>query len=239
MNVGMNLYLQNILPIAVITLIVYVPLELVQAYMEYYVFDPEDIRATFRLQRFLENFFGIFAIGSVTALQAATLRHESISIGESLGRGIAAWPRLFWSRLVRGFLLILALLALVIPFFYYFVRLLLVEQVAVIEHASGMQCIKRAHHLSANHFWLVCGVTSLSYSAVILVALVLNIPLSLFPEIDHWLLSAAIAVFVQILTQIPTSLLVATYFEFLYESRAAAASVATASPVLTEALPEN
>jgi hypothetical protein len=52
LNVGLHLYFTNLLPIAVVTLIVWTPLELFQAYLDYFVFDPEDIRASFRLRQF-------------------------------------------------------------------------------------------------------------------------------------------------------------------------------------------
>jgi fumarate reductase subunit D len=95
----------------------------------------------------------------------------------------------------------------------------LVEQVAVIEHAGVMDSIKRAHQLSAKRFWILFGITSLSYSAIVLIAIGIHLPLGLFPEIDHWLLSAALSLPIDILMQIPISLLVAAYFDFLHDSR--------------------
>ncbi len=217
LNVGLQLYFTNLLPIAIVTLIVWTPLELFAAYMEYFVFDPEDIGAMFRLQQALDSFFGIIAMGAVIALHDASIRGEQLSAWEALGEGFAAWPRLFWSRLIRGFLLVFAFLALIIPGLYYWARLALVEQAAVIEHKSGFDCIKRSHHLTAGRFWLLFGLMALVYVAVAVLSLILFFPLGFFPEIDHWLLFAAISLFLDIFMQIPTSLLTAAYFDSLHD----------------------
>ena len=214
-NLGLRLYINNLLPITFVTLVVWMPLEIFQAYMDYFVFEPDDLRSSFRLGRALENFFGIIAMGSVIALEDAYVRGEQLTPWEALGEGFSAWPRLIWTRVVRGFLLLLAFLALIIPGIYFMVRLTLAEQVAVIEHESGTDGIKRAHELSQGRFWLLLGLTFAPYAIVVLIALGLGVPLALFPEIDHWLLSAVIGLFVHLLMQIPTSILVATYFDFL------------------------
>lgn len=218
LNVGLHLYFRNLLPITIVTLIIWIPCELFQAYMDHFVLDPENVGQTFRIRQFLESFFGIIGVGAVIAIQDATLRGEKITIWESLDEGFSAWPRLFWSSVLRGFLLLLAFLALVIPFIYYLVRLVLVEQVAMIEHTGVVDSIKRAHELSARRFWLLAGLTFLPYAAIWLIAIALHIPLSIFPELDHWLVSATFALPVDVLAQIPTSLLVVAYFEFMKES---------------------
>ena len=217
LNTGLHLYVTNLLPIAVLTLIVWTPLELFAAYMDYFVFDPDDFKSTFRLQQALDSFFGIVATGAIIALQDASIRGEKLSAWEALGEGFAAWPRLFWSRLLRGLLLLIAFLALIIPGLYYWARLALVEQVAVIEHESGSECIKRAHHLTTGRFWLLFGLMALAYTAIAILSLILFVPLGFFPDIDHWLLSAAISLLLDVVIHIPTSILTAAYFESLQD----------------------
>ena len=229
-NVGMRLYFDNFATVAVITLLFSIPLELFQAYMQYFVFDPEDFRSPFRLQQAIENIIGIIPYGAVTALQYASLRGEHVSFWESLDKGFTAWPRLFWSRLLRGILLLLAFLALIIPGFYYFVRLSLVEQVAVIEHENGLNCIKRAHQLSANHFWLLFAVLFASYAPFVILPFILVAPLQIFPEVDHWLLYAVIYVFIDLVVQIPTSILAVAYFDLLHHGQTAALDDRDATP---------
>jgi hypothetical protein len=220
-NIGLRLYFENFLPVAVITLLFSIPCELFQAYMQYFVIDPEDFRAPMRLQQAIENFVGIIPYGAVTALQFAALRGQPVSLWECIDKGFSAWPRLFWSRILRGILLILAFLALIIPGFYYFVRLSLVEQVAMIEHQSGLNCIKRAHQLSANHFWLLFSLLFVSYAPFLVLPAILVAPLHIFPEINHWLVYTAILVVIDLLVQLPASILVVAYHDFLHEARAA------------------
>src|SRR5262245_33175213 len=163
LNSGLRLYATNFLTIVAITLIVWTPLELFQSYMDYFVFDPEDVRSTFRLQRGLQGFFGIIVTAAVIAVCDATARGERLSVYEALEAGLSAWPRMFWARLVTGLLLLVAFLALIIPGIYAAFRLVLIEPVAVIEHKTGGDCIKRAYHLSQGRFWLFLGLFGGSY----------------------------------------------------------------------------
>jgi hypothetical protein len=238
LNIGFHLYFTNLLPITIVTLIIWSPCELFQSYMDHFVLDPESFGQSFRLRQFLDGFFGIIGVGAVIALQDATLRGETISIWQSLDEGFSAWPRLFWSSVLRSILLLVALIALIIPFLYYLVRLALVEQVAMIEHTGAVDSIKRAHELSARRFWLLAGLTFLPHAAIWLIAVGIAIPFGIFPELDHWLLSAALALPVDVLSQIPTTLLVVAYFEFTRAPPAAnPPAPITASPAHSPAPP--
>jgi hypothetical protein len=230
LNAGLRLFTGNLWQIAVVTLVVWTPLEIFQGYMEYFVFEADDLSSTFRLQRTLDNLFGIIATGGVIAIETAAMRGVKMTVWGGLIAGVTSWPRLFWTRLIRGLLLLLAFLALIIPGIYFAIRLVFVEPVAVIEHWSGGNCIKRAYELTAGRFWLLFWLLVLSYSAIVFISFALFIPLAFFPEIDHWLVSTAISLVVDVLSQIPTSILVAAYFACLHNSAAESQAKLIATP---------
>jgi hypothetical protein len=213
LKTGLWLFTENLLPILIVTSIVWSPLEVLQAYCDYFVFEEDDLRSSFRLQRTLNSLFGIIATGAVIAAGDASLRGTRISAWQALFAGLAAWPRLFWTRLVRGFLLVLAFLALILPFIYVGFRLMLVETVVVAERRSGMDCIKRAWELAERRVWRITGLMIVTYFAVVTVSILLFVPLAIFPEFDHWLLSAALSLVADLLGHIPTLVLVAVYFQ--------------------------
>jgi hypothetical protein len=169
----------------------------------------------FRLQRALESLFGIIVTAGVIELGAASIRGERLSAWSGLLKGLGAWPRIFWTRLLCNLLLLVAVLALVVPFFYLLIRLAVIDQVAVLEHSSGGNGIKRTYELTAKKFWFMAGLLILPITLLMVVSMALFVPLALFPEIDHWLISAALSVVVDVLAQIPTLILVAAYFSIL------------------------
>jgi hypothetical protein len=212
LNCGLQLYISNLAAIVIVTLVIYTPLQFFHSYMDYFVFAEDDLRSSFRLQRALYAFFGIIATAGVIAIGDAAMRGEPLSAWEALGEGLSAWPRMFWSRLLANFLLLAAFLALIIPGIYVFFRLAILEPVAVIEHRSGIGCIKRAYQLTQRRFWLMFGVLGSAYAIVILVGFAMAMPLALFPEIDHWLLDIAMSLLVHVIESIAPILMVAVYF---------------------------
>jgi len=221
LNSGLRLYATNFSKIVVITLIVCTPLEFFQSYMDYFVIDADDFRSSFRLQRALHNFLGIIATAGVIAVCDAAMRGERLSALEGLSEGFSAWPRMFWSRLVSGLLILLAFLALIIPGIYFTFRLALVEPVAVIEHASGGDAIKRSYYLTNGRFWLMLGLLVSSYIVLGLFGMAVVAPTMIFAEIDHWLVNVATSLCINIVAQVIPSILVAAYFACLRDAEKA------------------
>jgi hypothetical protein len=191
LRTGLSLYTTNFFPVVTVTFVVWIPLELLQSYMEHFVLD--DDWDAFRLSMLLDTLVGIIAAGSVIAIGAAAMKGERLPWWEALRQGFEAWPRMFWTRIVVGILLVLAFFAFILPFIYVGTRLALAESIAVIEGRSGMNAMRRSFELTTGAFWRYLGLTLITVVPVIVLGMVFQIPLALFPEINHWLLSAAIS----------------------------------------------
>jgi hypothetical protein len=213
LNFGLQVFVENFLAILTVIAIIWIPLELVQAYCDYFVFDEDDFRSTRRLQRAFDGLFGIIATGGVLAIGNAAHRGERLSGFAALGEGLSAWPRLFWTRLICGLVLLAAFLALIIPFIYVGFRLMLLEAVVVVEHRSGMDGLKRAWQLADQRWWLITGLTVVTYGAIMIIGIGLFIPLAFMPAIDHWLVSAGLSLLVDLMAQVPTLVLLGAYIQ--------------------------
>lgn len=113
---GTTLYFTRFFATLAITLVVWVTAELVNAYVEYYLLDSEDIRGAMQLSWVLEMTVGLVAVASVIHPGAAAIRGERLAWWVALGRGLASAPRLFATRLVVGVALLTALCLLVVPY---------------------------------------------------------------------------------------------------------------------------
>jgi len=186
-----NMYRTNFGVIAAVILAICLPIDLLSSYMDYFVFDPDDLRKSFKFSRFLENFIGIIATAAIISIGYKANLGERSSFRSAMSTGLSSWGRMWWTRCLTGLALLLGLLLLIIPGLYLFVRLALIEPVAVCERVSGSTAMRRSFELTKGRFWqlvllgLVFGVI-----LVILIACIV-IPAIFIPALDHWLVDAA------------------------------------------------
>jgi hypothetical protein len=192
MATGTTLFLTRFPTFAAITLVVWGPLELFQSYFNYFIFDAEDLAASFRLSLILDWLFGIIVAGSVTAIGAAQLDGERLTWWTGLVRGLSAWPRLFGTRFVAGILLALAFLLMVLPALYLGVRFALAEPVAVVERRVGMAALKRSLALTNGAFFRYLGLCLCTIGPLLVLNMATGAPGTLVPELNHWLVDAAL-----------------------------------------------
>ncbi len=230
-----NIYRKNFLVIAGVVLVIWVPLELLVSYMDYFVFDPDDLRKSFKLTQFVDNFIGIIATAGVIAIGYTACRGERLSFRDAMSTGFQSWGRMWWTRLLSGLAILLGCILLIIPGFYLLIRLTLVEPIAVCEHISGSAAMRRSFELTRGHFWKLV-LLGLVFGAlfVVLIACVVIPPL-IFPVLDHWLIDAATSLFGDLVGAFGTLCVLCAYTAFSKtictpEPNAALESNATIAP---------
>jgi hypothetical protein len=213
LNTGTGLYFRRFPTWAAIALAVWAPVELFVSYQEYYVLDPDDALGVFRWSLLAEGFLGIIAIGGTISVGAAALRGERRGWLAGLGDGLRGWPRIFSSRLIGGVVLVFALLAFVLPAIYVGVRLSLSDCAAILEGRAGTGALSRSMELTRGRFLVFLGLCIATVVPVVLAGIVLFIPLDLIPELDHWLVSAALSCLLDVLEPWMTLVFVAAYVQ--------------------------
>ena len=209
---GTKLYISRFPALLVLTAVIWIPGELVQSYIEYFILDPEDLLAQFRLTIFVESIVGILAVASVIHLGIKTLEGERCPWWAALGRGLAAWPRLLLTRIVAGFLLMLSALVLLIPYFYFAPRFSLCDVVSVVERKAGPSAVGRSMKLTEGNYLLYFGLCAVTFIPVLIVGIGVGVPLVVFPEIDHWLVSAGLTWLADLFMPWMTLVFVSAYF---------------------------
>ncbi len=194
MSRAWRIFRERFVQIAVTIMLIWVPCELLSCYMDAFVFGEDDFRKSFKFAQLLENFFGIIATAGVIHL---ALHHSSgapVSIGQAFVAGLKAWPRMWWTRFLTGLLLVLSFLLLVVPFFYLYPRLVLVDSVAVCERLSGSAAMSRCQRLTQGRYWQVTGLL-LILMLIVGVPIILLVVLSVLEIIpDFWVVDAAFGV---------------------------------------------
>lgn len=146
-------YREHLLLILALVATIWIPCELFSSYMDFHVIGEDNFRQSFKLQQFLENFFGIIATAAVISVVLKGMRGQPSGYLASMEDGFLYWGKMWWMRFVQGFLLVCLFILLIIPGIYYLVRWSLAEAVVVSEGISGMKALRRSAELTHGHFW--------------------------------------------------------------------------------------
>lgn len=208
------IFCERFVVIAFTVMLIWVPCELLSSYMDSFVFGEDDFRRSFKFSQFLDNFFGIIATAGVIQIALHYSAGAPVSMGQAFVSGLRAWPKMWWTGFLTTLVLALSALLLVVPFFYLFPRLALVNSVVVSEGLSGGAAMSRSQELVRGRFWQVAGILLLLI-ALLGIPLVLLIGLSAFELMpDHWIADAAQGVIFDILSAYGTVCLFCTYEAF-------------------------
>jgi hypothetical protein len=209
-----DLYRKHFGVVAAVVVVIWLPLDLLSSYMDYFVFDPDDIRKSFKFSQFLDNFVGIIATAGVISIGYTSCLGQHPSFGGAMRIGASSWGRMWWTRFLTGLALILGLLLLIIPGIYLLVRLALVEPVAVCERVSGPTAMRRSFELTKGRFWQVL-LLGLAFGAMMIAALAcVIVPIILIPALDHWLVDAATSLFADFVGAFGTLCVLCAYISF-------------------------
>lgn len=205
--------------LAAVTLSVYMPLELFVSYQEYFVVDPDDTLGVLRWSVLTDGLIGIIAIGGVISVAEAELRGEHRGWLSGLSAGLQGWLRLFSSRFVGGLLMLIAALLFVLPGIYLAIRYSLSDAAAIIEGRAGISAISRSMELTRDRFLAFLGLCLVTVVPVVIFGGVIFMPFAFLPELDHWLVSAALSCVIDLLTSWINVVFVLAYLQCRAEER--------------------
>jgi hypothetical protein len=220
-----KLYRAHFGVIAAVVIVIWLPLNLLSSYMDYFVFEEDDFRKSFKFYQFLDNFVGIIATAGVIFIGYTTYFGQSISFGKAMNVGLGSWGRMWWTRFIWALVIILGILLLIIPGLYLIVRLAFVEPIAVCERVSGIAALRRSFELTKGRFRQVAllGFVFITITLVPIVLLIL--PAIFFPVLDHWLIDATTTLFADIIGAFGILCFVCAYAILSEEERLSQATI--------------
>jgi hypothetical protein len=118
----------------------------------------------------VEAIFGPLVGAATLAALARIARGDPPTYGQAMAEGLAAWPRLFFARLVQGVLVLVGLVALVVPGLVLLVRVSFTDALVVLEEMPLGAALRASNVLTAGRreaiFWtggaLLVGVFSVA-----------------------------------------------------------------------------
>jgi hypothetical protein len=171
----------NIKSILIITLIVYIPLNLV---LELIPADDsgEGILMYFRAMQLLEGLFGVLTTIAIAYLTKAALEHKKITWQESLKLAINKWLKVIGTNLIAGILLVGLFFLLIIPGIIYSIYWYFILYVVIFSDKWGMEAMLYSKEIVQNRWWKTLGYAILFGLIALLVGAVASLPLVFMPE---------------------------------------------------------
>jgi hypothetical protein len=165
---ALSLYFRSLPLIAGVTLVVFVPVELVKNYVVTAAHLEDSLSASTRIEGLLEGIFGSL----VTAALLSGLAHKirtgrDLGVRGSLSAGVERWGSVLGVRVRSGFMVVVGIFLLVVPGIVWMVRYSLTDQVATLER-SASRTMNRSVDLVRGHGWKVFGVGLLGFITVLL-----------------------------------------------------------------------
>jgi hypothetical protein len=223
---GTNLFLSNALLVIAVVVSVWLPINLVMSYLNYYVHEEGDIGAYFRAQSIADGVFGILSDAAVIAIGYRSLKKQEVSYGEAMGTAASLWGRFLIAGIAAGIAQVLGLLCFVIPGVYLMTCLGFLGPVLVVERPKTADAFRRCIELVKGRFWVSLGVMFLTSLAVLIAGVAVDavnaFVIYALPEEILWIYEALTNLLIDMVTAWTLLVVFALYHRFLTDDQAKA-----------------
>ncbi len=170
--------------------VVWMPLNLITAYADFYLIDEDDFQSSFRLQRMLGFWLGIIAEAAIISTVLDAWNGKRPKLGSGYANAFRSYGRMITTRFCWNLMVILGLLLLVVPGIWFIVRTLYIDAIAVAEKVHGPTAIRRSFELTRGRFGesFVVALLALAILLLTLMAFVIvYLPIVIMYEGESWL----------------------------------------------------
>lgn len=115
---------------------------------------------------------------TLTLLSSA--RHQVISFGNALSKGVKFWLRMVVLSILVGIVLIISFLLLIIPFFFVLPRVSLAFYYLVDKDMGFMDAFKASWDNTKGHSGMIWGVIGASFAMALLMVTIIGIPFAIY-----------------------------------------------------------
>lgn len=190
-STAFSTYCQHFWLIASVTLVVWLPYELVDSYLNYHVLEEDNFFLFLGPSLFFAVCIGAIANAGIIHSLDLTAAGIKPKFGSAIRAGFRYWPRMWLASVLMSFAAIFGLILLIVPGVIVMVRGLVVEQIVVREKLSGIAAIRRSFALTKGRFWLLAGRL-----LVVLIAVILVFVTSVYitePVVNGWMSDAIVS----------------------------------------------
>ncbi len=166
--------------ITLITLIVYIPINIMLFYLP--TGDTwESVSANLRAAEFIQTFFGVLATMAIALVVQKHLDGEELSSTQALGQSFSRWPAAIWTGFLAGLFIIGLVLLLVVPAIIYGGYWSFMIYCVILSQKSGMDALRYSKRIVQKRWWKILWYSVIFAVLAFLVAMVGGLPLFILP----------------------------------------------------------
>jgi hypothetical protein len=181
LSISWNIVKRHILTILAVTLIIYIPIEILLCLIP---FDKLDSYHSFtsyvRVTQVLELLFGVLATMGIAFLVENHIQGRTLGAGDVLKKAVNRWPSAVGTNIIAGLIIMGLTLLLIIPGVIWSVYYIFRTFVVVLRMKSGSEALKYSKSLVVRKWWKVFGYTFVFGIVTIGAASILGVIVGLF-----------------------------------------------------------
>lgn len=183
---GWDIYTKRFKPILIITLLIYIPINIILYFVGGALSNLEDFKVYFDIMRILEALFGIIVTMSIAVIvENASYGEEDneISWGESINRAFSRWGSCIGTNILAGLIIFGLFLLLIVPGIIWVVYYSFAIQVVILKNLGGKEALDYSKSLVKGQWWRVFAILVLFNFINIIIALVIGFISGFLPGI--------------------------------------------------------
>ena len=206
-------FTENFQLILIITLIVYIPINIILAFVPIGE-SLENFKLFYWIIQIHEGLIGIIATMAIAYAIKNKIDGKSISIGEALKKSLSRWGAAIGTNIILGIFLLGLTLLLIVPGIIFDVYWIFVIFVVILNDKSGKDALDHSKKIVKGRWWTVVGYSIVFGILGFIVLMIGVVPFWFLPE--NFLTSIATATLIDIIVSFFT--VVSTIFFINFDS---------------------
>ncbi|MDD5008816.1 MAG: hypothetical protein PHC68_10530 [Syntrophorhabdaceae bacterium] len=190
-SAGWKIYAGGFRDIMLVTLIVYIPINIILSFVPSGPEELEGFRLKFRVAQLLDLFIGVLATIAVAKITECAVNGEKVGYAAALKFGISRWGRCISVQILAGLIIFGLLLLLIVPGIIWAVYYTFGVLVVALRGINGKEALDYSKRLVKGQWGRVFGINFVIGVMMLLTIFILSftlaLPMSFVPE--NWLLN--------------------------------------------------
>lgn len=196
-------------------LTIYLPLNILSNYLDYYVYSDDELFKSLKLYVYLDAIISPICIGSIVYVLNSFKTRGNATYQKAMAVGLRNWFHLFATRFIVGILVFLGFIAFIIPGLILLVRYSLIDSVVILENLGQSKARSRSKQLTEGNRWAIFRECAVLLVAMIAFSMLISLPYAFIEPLDNIYYS----VFTDCIIDITFSLFTILLFLFYWEAK--------------------
>jgi hypothetical protein len=167
LSMAWSVYCQRLRAILIITLIVYIPTNIIEFFI---LMNVEKVESYMKFVMNLEMFIGVIACMGIAIIVEKAVKNEDVDWKTALSQSFASWNKCVVTNLSAGLRVLGWTLLLIVPGIIWFIYYYFVTQIVALRGISGIKVLDYSKALVKGRWWRTFGIIAAIIMATIVIS---------------------------------------------------------------------